>query len=102
MRLPGRFLVFPCGFLTAAVGVAQAPPAPPPPPAPREVPGGTMVITPRTETLEESRGSASTARAPQPIGFESDLNCFGYVGQAKEPFSATVIGAENLAEQTDY
>jgi hypothetical protein len=105
MRLPGRFVVFACGFLTAAVGIAQAPPAPPappPPPAPREVPGGTMVITPRTETLEESRGPVSIAQAPQPIGFESDLNCFGYVGQPKEPFPATVIGAENLAEQTDY
>jgi hypothetical protein len=98
MRLPGRFLVFACGFLVAAAGVAQAPPPPPPP---REVPGGTLVVTPRTETLEESRG-VSIAQAPQPLGFESDLNCFGYVGQPREPFAATIIGAENLAEQTDY
>ena len=98
MRLPGRFLVFACGFLAAAAGVAQAPPPPPPP---REVPGGTLVITPRTETLEESRG-VSVVQAPQPLGYESDLNCFGYVGQAREPFTATIIGAENVAEQTDF
>jgi hypothetical protein len=99
MRLPGRFLVFACGFLAAAAGIAQAPPPPPPPP--REVPGGTLVITPRTETLEESRG-VSVVQAPQPLGYESDLNCFGYVGQSREPFTATIIGAENQAEQTDF
>lgn len=100
MRLPGRFLVFACGFLTAAAAVAQAPPPRPPPP--REVPGGTQVVAPRTETLEESRGSVSVAQAPQPLGFESDLNCFGYVGQDRESFLSTVIGAENLAEQIDF
>lgn len=98
MRLPGRFLAFACGFLVAAAGVAQAPPPPPPP---REVPGGTLVVTPETQTLTESRG-VSIAQAPQPLGFESDLNCFGYVGRAREPFTATIIGAENLAEQTDF
>jgi len=98
MRLPGRFLVFACGFLTAAAGVAQAPPPPPPV---REVPGGTLVVTPETQHLTESRG-VSIAQAPQPLGFESDLNCFGYVGEPRESFAATVIGAENLAEQTDF
>ena len=98
MRLPGRFLVFACGFLTAAAGVAQAPPPPPPV---REVPGGTLVVTPETQQLTESRG-VSIAQAPQPLGFESDLNCFGYVGELRESFAATVIGAENLAEQTDF
>ena len=98
MRLPGRFLAFACGFLVAAAGVAQAPPPPPPP---REVPGGTLVVTPETQTLTESRG-VSISQAPQPLGFESDLNCFGYVGQTREPFTATVIGAENIAEQTDF
>ena len=100
MRLPGRFLVFACGFLTAVVAVAQAPPAPPPPP--REVPGGTQVVTPRTETVTESPSPVSMVQAPQPIGFESDLNCFGYVGQVRESFVSTVIGAENLAEQIDF
>lgn len=99
MRLPGRFLVFACGFLAAVAGLAQAPPKPPPPP--REVPGGTLVVTPETQTLTESRG-VSIAQAPQPLGFESDLNCFGYVGQAREPFTATIIGAENITEQTDF
>jgi len=98
MRLPGRFLVIACGFLTAAASVGQAPP---PPPKPREVPGGTLVVAPPTQTLEESR-AVGTAQAPQPLGFESDLNCFGYVGQPRETFPASVIGAENLAEQTDF
>jgi len=98
MRLPGRFLVIACGFLTAAASVGQAPP---PPPKPREVPGGTLVVAPSTQTLEESR-AVGTVQAPQPLGFESDLNCFGYVGQPRETFPASVIGAENLAEQTDF
>ena len=103
MRLPGRFLVFACGFLTAAAAVAQAPPAPPkPPPPPREVPGGTQVVTPRTETVTESPSPVSMVQAPQPIGFESDLNCFGYVGPDRESFMSKVIGAENLAEQIDF
>lgn len=95
MRLPGRLLVFACGFLAAAAGIAQAPPPP------REVPGGTLVVQPPTQTLTESR-AVSVVQAPQPLGFESDVNCFGYVGPAREPFVAAVIGAENLAEQTDY
>lgn len=98
MRLPGRFLAFACGFLTVAASVAQAPP---PPPRVREVPGGTLVVTPETQKLTESRG-VSVAQAPQPLGFESDLNCFGYVGQPRDSFSAAIIGAENIAEQTDF
>lgn len=96
MRLPGRFLVFACGFLAAAATVGQAPP-----PRPREVPGGTLVVTPPTRTVVESR-AVSVELAPQPLGYESDLNCFGYVGQPREAFTAEVVGAENLAEQTDY
>jgi hypothetical protein len=65
------------------------------------VPGGTLVVTPETQKLTESRG-VSIAQAPQPLGFESDLNCVGYVGEAREPFTATIIGAENIAEQTDF
>jgi hypothetical protein len=95
MRLPGRFLAFACGVLAAAAGIAQAPPPP------REVPGGTLVVQPPTQGVTESR-AVSVAQAPQPLGFESDLNCFGYVGPARERFLATVIGAENLAEQTDF
>ena len=54
MRLPGRFLVFTCGFLAAVAGIAQAPPPPPPP---REVPGGTLVVAPRTETVTQSEAA---------------------------------------------
>lgn len=98
MRLPGRFLAIACGFLTAAASVGQAPP---PPPKPREVPGGTMVVAPPTETLEESR-AVGVVQAPQPLGFESDVNCYGYVGPDRETFPASVIGAESVAEQTDF
>jgi hypothetical protein len=99
MRLPGRFLVFACGFLATAASIAQAPPPPPPPQ--REVPGGTLVVAPQTETITESP-AVSLVQAPQPLGFESDVNCFGYVGRATESFTGTIIGAENLAEQTDF
>ena len=100
MRLPGRFLAMACGLLTAAASVAQAPP---PPPKPREVPGGTLVVSPPTQTVEESRAAAvAPSQAPQPLGFESDVNCFGYVGAPRESFPASIIGAENLAEQTDF
>jgi hypothetical protein len=59
-------------------------------------------VAPPTQTLEESRAVGTPAQAPQPLGFESDVNCFGYVGQARETFPASVIGAENVAEQTDF
>jgi hypothetical protein len=98
MRLPGRFLAIACGLLTAAASVGQAPP---PPPKPREVPGGTLVVAPPTQTLEESR-AVGIVQAPQPLGFESDVNCYGYVGQPRETFPASIIGAENVAEQTDF
>jgi len=113
MRLPERRIAsLLAGFLLAAAGLAQAPPpaqAPPRPPRPqpapgaqREIPGGTIVVAPTTETTTISPARPSPEAAPQPLGYESDLHCFGYLGPADEHFSAQVIGAESVAEQIDY
>jgi hypothetical protein len=40
--------------------------------------------------------------APQPVGYESDVYCFGYLGEFNETFPVKVISAESLAEQIDY
>jgi hypothetical protein len=40
--------------------------------------------------------------APQPVGYEADLYCFGYLGDPREQFPVTVSGAQNLYEQTDF
>jgi hypothetical protein len=109
MRLPVRRIALPiAGVLLAAAGLAQAPPPPPPPaPPPRppqqEIRGGAIVVAPQTQTVTRSdfRG-APTEAAPQPLGYESDLHCFGYLGAPTETFPAQVVGAESLAEQIDY
>ncbi|HEV8230720.1 MAG TPA: hypothetical protein VGQ75_00095 [Thermoanaerobaculia bacterium] len=113
MRLPAhRVAILVAGLLTAGVGLGQAPPPPPPPtpprvPAPppqplREVPGGAIVVAPTTQTITvESRG-ATLEGAPQPLGYEADVHCFGYLGAPNETFVARVVGAESLAEQIDY
>lgn len=115
MRLPVRWAAFvSTAVLAAGAGFAQTPPAPPPPPAPaptappvvrEEIRGGQIVVSPQeqtvtTVTFEPRPGSADLA--PQPLGYESDLHCFGYVGELKETFVSKVIGAESLAEQIDY
>ncbi len=40
--------------------------------------------------------------APAPVGFESDLYCFGYLGGTDEPFVAEVTGAQDMTEQLDF
>jgi len=107
MRLPERRIAsLLAGLLLAASGLAQTPPPPPPQPEPpqtqREIPGGTIVITPPTEQAVIGQARATVEAAPQPLGYESDLHCFGYLGPPNEKFPAQVIGAENLAEQIDY
>ena len=104
MGLPvRRIAAVPVGLLLAGVLVAQAPP--PPEPAPgtrqREIPGGTIVVAPPTRTITTEPALAVEV-APQPLGYESDLYCFGYLGPAHESFPTQVIGAEGLAEQIDY
>jgi hypothetical protein len=115
MRLPvRRIAVVLAAALTAGSALAQNPPPPPPappapqappaPPAPqKEIPGGATIVAPSPQTVVR-QGSAppSVEAAPQPLGYESDLHCFGYVGDPQEVFPAQVIGAESIAEQIDY
>jgi hypothetical protein len=50
----------------------------------------------------EELNPGSLAGAPAPVGFESDLYCFGYLGAPSEPFVAEVTGAEDMTEQLDF
>lgn len=115
MRLPLRWAVLvSAAFLAVGPVLAQTPPTPPPPPPPapappvirEEIPGGQIVVSPPQQTVTvEPPASGVVELAPQPLGYESDLHCFGYVGESKEskePFVARVIGAESIAEQIDY
>lgn len=97
MRPPARSGALFVGILVAATAVAQAPPPPK-----REVPGGTVVVAPPTETVTQAQPRPGVELAPQPVGYESDLHCFGYLGDLNESFSAKVIGAESVAEQIDF
>jgi len=80
----------------AAAAVAQTPPPK------REVPGGTIVVTPPTQTITRVGPAPGVELAPQPVGYESDVHCYGYLGQPNETFPVRVIGAENVAEQVDF
>jgi hypothetical protein len=101
MRLPSRFLVLSASSLLCAAGaVAQAPP---PAPTPR-ISGGAAVVTeaPGTVSTLPATAPASAESAPSPMGYESDLYCFGYLGAVSESFPVRVTGAEEIAEQEDF
>ena len=102
MRPPVRPGVLVAGILVAAAAVAQAPPPAPPAHPRREVPGGTVVVTPQTETLTRIGPAPGVELAPQPLGYESELHCFGYLGDPNEVFPVKIIGAESVAEQIDF
>ena len=95
MRLPVRAIAIAVGILTAAAGVAQTKPE-------REIPGSTVVVTPPTQTITVREAALTQEAGPQPLGFESDVYCFGYLGDMDEKFIARVAGAESIAEQIDY
>jgi hypothetical protein len=57
---------------------------------------------PAVSRVEEKAPAPSTENAPQPVGFESDIYCFGYLGDLSERFPIRLTGAENIAEQTDF
>jgi hypothetical protein len=96
MRPPVRPGVLVAGILVAAAAVAQTQPPR------REVPGGTVVVTPPTQTITRVGPAPGVELAPQPLGYESDVHCFGYLGQPNETFPIRIIGAENVAEQVDF
>lgn len=100
MRLPLRALaVLSLAFIWTASAAAQTSK----PPAvggskttvrdSQPVPSVTRVEAPMTITTES---------APQPVGFEADVYCFGYISDSREQFTAQITSAENLYEQTDY
>jgi len=108
MRLP-LCLIATFSFVAAGATVvsAQTPPPPQetgPPVRTRPAPvKGTEGLAPRTQTVEQTTvTTVSTESAPAPLGFESDIYCFGYLSSRPESFPARVVGAENLAEQIDY
>jgi hypothetical protein len=104
MRLPSRMLVTAMLLSVAGPALAQAP-APTPKAQPPAVGGKKGVVTPETPTVtraEEPAPIPTTENAPEPLGFESDIYCFGYVGGLSESFPVRVSGAENSAEQTDF
>jgi hypothetical protein len=102
MRLPSRMLLVIVLSCWGAVVFAQTLPPQTPPPA---VGGKKKVVAPQTRTVvraEEPQRALTTETAPQPVAFESDIYCFGYLGDLSEAFPVRVTGAENLAEQTDF
>ncbi len=105
MRLPSRaFAVLSLGLSLAVSAVAQTP-KPPAVGGAREVsdrnsrsePGGVSRVEPAPAVVP-----LNTDAAPQPLGFESDIYCFGYIGDRDERFPVKANGAENIAEQEDY
>ena len=101
MRLPSGSLLTGIGFVFAGWAFGQAPPPPPPPAV-----GGRVTITtqePKSVTrVEPAPPKVSAETAPQPVGYESDIYCFGYVGDLNESFPFEVDGAENIADQVDF
>ena len=103
MRLPSRMLVAAMLVSVPGAAFAQAPARTPKAPPPAV--GGKKAVVPAPPTVtraEEPSPAPTTENAPEPLGFESDIYCFGYVGGPSESFPVQVSGAENLAEQTDF
>jgi hypothetical protein len=46
--------------------------------------------------------AAQSVDAPQPMGAEADVNCFGYVGPENEPFSGVVVSGDAVYEQSAF
>ena len=102
MRLPSRMLLVMGLSCWGGILFAQAPPPQTPSPA---VGGKKEIVTrqPRVVTqAEEPQKAVTTETAPQPTASESDIYCFGYLGNLSEPFPVYVSGAESVAEQTDF
>ena len=58
--------------------------------------------TPTVVRVEPPAAVIPSESAPQPVGFESDLYCFGYLGDLNETFPLEVQSAENVQSQVDY
>jgi hypothetical protein len=49
-----------------------------------------------------ARSSAQDVSAPQPMGAEADVNCFGYVGPENEAFVGSVVSGDAVYEQSAF
>lgn len=103
MRLPSRLILGVAFVSIGGVVYAQAPP----PAAAQQAPvgGKTTIVHPQAHEVSRVPDAAvpsSTENAPQALGFESDVYCFGYLGPLKETFPVQIHGAESLAEQVNY
>jgi len=67
-----------------------------------ELAGGQMSQSPQAITRIEATAPQTTEAAPQPLGSEAEVACFGYLGPSNEGFIAEVIGAQEVSEQTDF
>lgn len=94
MRLPVR-IAGPLALLLTGGAVALYAQQP-------ELKGGGLATQPQQITRIEQTAPQTTEAAPQPLGYEDEVACFGYIGPMDEHFVAAVIGAENVAEQTDF
>jgi len=61
-----------------------------------------MSQSPQAITRIEATAPQTTEAAPQPLGSEAEVACFGYLGASNEGFAAEVIGAQEVSEQTDF
>jgi hypothetical protein len=98
MRLPVRLVAAGSALLLAGALAAQEKPAP-------KVGGQYQASAqqPEVKTITRIQTSVRTTEAaPQPMGYESNLYCFGYIGPPREPFPFVTIGAESLIEQSDF
>jgi hypothetical protein len=84
------------GVLILGIGVADLASGQTP-----EMTGGA-IREPQQTVSRVEQAPASLEAAPQPLGYESDLYCFGYLAAPGERFVAQVVGAESLAEQEDF
>ena len=103
MRLPSRIFLVAVFVSIAGALYAQAPPPKSPPPA--TVGGRSAVTSPQAHEVTrvpEPPVATTTENAPQALGYESDIYCFGYLGSWKETFPVQVQGAESIAEQVNF
>ena len=103
MRLPPRIFLVAAFVSIAGALYAQAPPSKSSPPA--TVGGKVTITSPQAHEVTrapETPVAIPTENAPQALGFEADIYCFGYLGPLKESFPVQVLGAEGIAEQVNY
>lgn len=103
MRLPSRAIaVLSLAATWTAVSAAQTTPKPSAVGGAR-IPDSNAQSAPSITRVERpTLAPVTTEGAPQPVGYESDVYCFGYLADPNESFPLRVTGAENVSEQTDF